>query len=134
MLKIHAENPELWFRPSPFVSLIKLEELISERRLTATIRCGKRDLTHEKGYVPEQLVTLRLFDHTNQQILLKEIRIQSVESFQVNSIEWKHIDLLMVYNDYQSIKEDLSFFERRPIGDDEFVSLVRFQYVGKKHD
>ena len=128
MFETHIENPELWFRPSPVVSLVRLRRLINQRLLTATIRYGKRDETHEKGYVPEQLVTLRLFDEVNQQILERPILIQSVTSFQIKKIKKRYFQSLKVYLNCQSIQEDLSFFERRPVHQDEFVSLVTFKY------
>lgn len=114
----HHEHSELWFRSSPTLPFGVLSTLIETEAITVTPRVGIRDGTHPKGYVPNTRVTLRLFDDVQQEQRTKQVCITKVVS-----------KLLHDVSNWQSVQQDLSFFEGRPVAPDEIISLVEFSYL-----
>ncbi|HVB20077.1 MAG TPA: hypothetical protein VNF51_02205 [Candidatus Paceibacterota bacterium] len=117
----HHEHPELWFRPSPAMPLPALLSLIEKEEITETLRLGRRDGAHQKGYIPGTVATLRLFDADWQERLHKRIRVTNVVSKSLHE-----------FPNWQSVQQELSFFENRPIALDEIVSIVEFSFPGKE--
>lgn len=116
----HHERPEIWFRPSPILPFTALSTLIETESIVATPRLGKRDGTHPKGYVPGTRATLRLFDDNKQEQLRKHVRITNVVSKPLRDVP-----------DWQSVQQNLSFFEGRLVARDEIISLVEFLYLNQ---
>ena len=124
----HHENPELWFRPSPAMPLTVLLSLIGKEELTATFRLGQRDGMHPKGYIPGTVATVRLFDENWDEKLCKQARITSVVSKPLRY--FSEPDLAdTAYYLMESVQQDLSFFEERPVVSDDMVSLIEFSYL-----
>lgn len=125
----HHTHPELWFRPSPALSFAVLSKFFVDEEITATPRLGKRDGTHPKGYVPDTTATLRLFDDHQQEHLRRGVRITKIvtkplKDFSVSELK----DTL--YRSIESMQQDLSFFEGRPVISSEIITLVAFSRGG----
>jgi shikimate dehydrogenase len=125
----HAIYPELWFRPSPFLLFSVLSARIASAALTTSVRMGRRDATHPKGYSPGQVVTLRVFDSSDNEVITKLVRIQSVETLRLNELGPLEIAALQIYETTALLQGELSFFEKRPVRTDEEVSLVSYEYL-----
>lgn len=125
----HASHPEIWFRASPHVSFADLEERIRTGTLTASLRLGRRDSSHAKGYAPGQKVTLRLFDNNGHESLLHQIQVLEVETKPLDSLTHEDFEALQVYHSVSEVRSDLSFFEKQLIAPQEEVSLVTFRYL-----
>lgn len=124
----HHEHPELWFRPSPVLPFRALLLFLEKESITATIRLGKRDGTHPKGYVPGAVATLRLFDDEGQERLCKRVRITDVTSKPFRYFSDPELKDSPHYL-MESVREHLAFLEKRPIVSEEITSLVEFAYL-----
>lgn len=131
MERNHRRNPELWFRPSPILSLPVLSRLFRNEELVETPRLGKRDSGHEKGYTPGTVVVARLHNEAREEQLQKRVRIKSVISKPLRDVTPSELRRT-AYLDWQSLQQDLSFFEGRVITEDELVSIVAFSYLTKE--
>ena len=128
----HSANSELQFRPSPILPLKVLSKLIESRGIKATPRLGLRDSSHRKGYAPGQVVTMRLFDNEGKDIepMSRKIRITAVHSKPLGEFSGADLRKSRCYSaGWRAVQHDLSFFESRPIGEKEVVSLIEFEYV-----
>lgn len=127
----HHEHPELWFRPSPAMPLTVLLPFLEREDITATFRLGKRDGTHPKGYIPGTIATIRLFDEEGKERLCKQVRITHVISKPLSDFAAAELTNSACYLT-ESVRQDLSFFEGRPVALDEIASLVAFSYLNHK--
>lgn len=125
----HALHPEIWFRASPHVSFADLQKRIRAGTLTASLRLGRRDSTHAKGYAPGQEVTLRLFDNNGHEALQHQVQVLEVRTKPLDSLTEKDFEALQVYHAAPEARSDLSFFEKQLIAPSEEVSLVTFRYL-----
>jgi shikimate dehydrogenase len=127
----HAVYPELWFRPSPFLPFSVLYARIASAELTASLRMGKRDGTHAKGYVPGQRVTLRVFDDGDHEVLTRQIRISAIETLRLSELGCREITTLQLYTNADTLRDELSFFEKRSVREDEDITIVSYTYVSE---
>lgn len=126
----HHEHPELWFRPSPNLPFDVLSKFLGQEKLTVTHRLGKRDGTHPKGYVPDTVATLRLFDETHREHMCKQVRIVGIVSKPLCEFDGSELGNGAGHSmDWQALQRDLTFFEGRSIAPDELVSSVEFMYL-----
>ncbi|MFZ3043521.1 MAG: hypothetical protein WA058_00185 [Minisyncoccia bacterium] len=126
----HHQHPEIWFRPSPALSLEVLSELIETGNITATPRLGKRDAEHPKGYIPGTVATLRLHDANRQEKFCMRVRIENVCSKPLRDLGVMELGSVAYYvQGLPSVQQDLSFFEGRPVAADEMVSVIKFSYL-----
>lgn len=128
----HHGNPELWFRPSPVLPLEVLLEFFEREAITATPRLGKRDGTHPKGYVPSTIATVRLYDDQKCEVLTRSVRILGIVSKPLCEFKGTELEEVHYLPDWQSLQQDLSFFEGRSVAEDELVSIVTFSYFTKE--
>ncbi len=127
----HHEHPELWFRPSPELPLAVLSKSLDARGILATPRLGERNASHPKGYLPNTVATVRLFDDRWREQSREDVLIIRVVSKPLHDFE--DLDLTnTAYRSVESMRRDLSFFEERPLASDETVSLVEFSYLNRK--
>lgn len=127
----HHDNPQLWFRPSPALPSAVLSSSLEKETITATLRLGKRDASHWKGYIPGSTVTLRLYDEAGLEVLSRRIRITRVLIKPLQDFTDAELALTRS-TDWQSAQQELSFFERRPVAPDEPVTLVEFTYLNEE--
>ena len=128
----HHRNPEFWFRSSPARPLEVLLELFEREAITATPRLGKRDGTHPKGYVPGTTATVRIYNNQKCELLSRRILIDSVVSKPLCEFGGIELQEAQYPPDWQSLQQDLSFFEGRPIAANEQVSIVKFSCLAKE--
>lgn|ERR1035437_9898309 len=131
MTNTHHRNPEFWFGPiqSPVLPSEVLFELFKEEKLIATPRLGKRDGTHPKGYVPGTVATVRLYNNQKCELLNRRVRILGVVSRPLCEFGGAELEEAHYPPDWQSLQQDLSLFEGRPVARDELVSIVTFSYL-----
>lgn len=127
-------TPELWFRASPAAPFEVLSALIASGRLTATLRLGKRNGTHHKGYVPGEKAVVRLFDNSGHEMMNRVVEITDVYTRPLRALTETDFDRLRVYRIVTAASRDLAFFERRPISHAEDVSIVSFRYLGEPNE
>ncbi len=127
----HHANPEVWFRPSPALSFPVLFSFLERQDLTATLRLGRRDAEHPKGYIPGTVATLRLYDDARQERLTKRIRITRVASKPLRDFASSELSILVHSPNWQSAQQELAFFEGRPVALDETVSIIEFAYLNQ---
>lgn len=127
----HHEHPELWFRPSPVLPFAVLFTLFEKEEITATFRLGKRDGTHPKGYVPNTEAAVHLYNDAWEEKLRTRVRIAKVVSKPLRAFEVSELQGT-AYRSLESVQQDLSFFEKRPIASDEIISLVTFSYLNHR--
>ncbi len=125
----HHGHPELWFRPSPTMPFAVLSKCIGEEEMTTTLRLGKRDGSHPKGYIPGTIATVRVFDDERREQLSKKVQIQRVVSKRLADLEHSELTSICNGSGVSQVQQDLSFFEGRPVASDETVSLVEFTYL-----
>lgn len=124
----HQTHPEIWLRPSKIVSLSDLSQLVTERKLTATVRQGVRTAEHPKGYAPGQKVMLKICNGENA-VISTPVYIKEICSKKLSNLTKKELEETIFYSaGWRSLQQDLSFFEHREIKEDEIVSLVKFNY------
>ena len=128
----HHAHPELWFRPSPALSSAVLSEFFGREERIATPRLGRRDGTHPKGYIPGTIATLRLFDEARQEQLHKQARIVSIVSKPLHDFAVSELEDMHYPSDVESLRQDLSFFEGRPVTGGEIVTIVVCSYLKKE--
>jgi len=75
--------------------------------------------------MPGATVVLRLFDADWQEQLRKEVRVTHVRIKPLCDFEDSELKDT-VYRLVESMRQDLSFFEERPVAPDEIISLVEF--------
>ncbi|HUX81053.1 MAG TPA: hypothetical protein VMV38_01895 [Candidatus Paceibacterota bacterium] len=121
----HHAHPEIWFRPSPSLSFEVLSKFFVGEEITATPRFGKRDETHPKGYVPGTVATLRLFDDAQQEQIQRQVRITKIVAKPIQDFSPEELKETK-YHSLESIREDLSFFEGRPVHANDIITLVTF--------
>ncbi len=112
----HTAYPELWFRPTPALLLSVLYNEIASGTLTTSVRMGVRDARHPKGYSPGQLVTLRLFNQDDLEVLTRSIRISTVQPLRLRDIGPADVHAL-------------EFFEKRALTAQDKISIVTFEYL-----
>lgn len=117
-METHYMHPELWFRPSPTLPFEVLSESIGSKTRKETIRLGKRDLSHPKGYAPGMTVTLRLFDDLGAEQVRMQVRIERIKSLP-----------LAEFPEWRTLQKDLSYFEGTPIEAGTIATLVSFTYL-----
>jgi len=127
----HHEHPELWFRPSPVLPFPVLFPLFEKEKITATFRLGKRDHMHPKGYIPGTEAAVHLYDDAWQEKLRTNVRVEKVVSKSLNAFVKAELEDT-AYHSIESVQQDLSFFEKRPIASDEMISLVIFSYLNHR--
>ncbi len=133
----HQDCPEIWLKPTPNIPKTVLLTLIESGDITATPRLGVRGPDHEKGYAPGQVVTLRVRDATDIDLLVCKIRVDGEDGCGKSGMVIKPLNKLaptdlkrtFVYKCWREIREDLSFFEGRHICKNEKVSIVLFSYL-----
>lgn len=127
---LHLGVPELWLRPSPVLSFDVLYTFCTTRKSVATPRVGKRDGSHPKGYVPGTSVILRLFDGVREERLREQICITSIVSKPLRDFALEEFKDSVYHGvDWRIVQQELSFFEERPVADDEMVSIVEFSHI-----
>ena len=124
----HQDHPEIWVRPSPRLPLQVLSALIESRIITATPRLGVRDGNHPKGYRPGDTVTLRVLDAEGAVQLSLPVRIEAVIIRPLRQLTPDDLQNTYPYQSWEEVQRDLSFFEKRPIGDCEKASVIEFSY------
>lgn len=97
--------------------------------MTATLRLGKRDGSHPKGYIPGTIATARLFDEARRERLSARVRITEIVSKPLRAIGARELASANYPTDVRSAQRDLSFFEGRPVASSEMVSIVRFAHL-----
>ena len=125
----HKDRPEIWFRPSPKVPLAVLSELIANKRVTATPRFGARNGDHPKGYTRGGIAVLRVFDDTNTEHLNRTVRIETIVVSPLRQLTPIDLRNTLSYKNWKEVQRELSFFEKRPVGDDEDASIIEFSYL-----
>ena len=125
----HKGRPEIWLRPSPSLSLEVLLTFIEIRSITATPRLGARNGTHSKGYEPGDTAILRVFNAAGIEQLKKDIRIDAVTIRPLKQLKRSDLHHTISYNSWKDVQRDLSFFEKRPIKDNEDTSIIEFSYL-----
>ena len=125
----HIGHPEIWFRPSPRLPLQVLLRLVQGKSLTATPRLGARNDAHPKGYVPGETAILRVLDSVDIERFSTSVCITEVVIRPVRNLTADLLQEVIPYQDWTEVQRELSLFEKRPVRDDEQVSVVRFSYL-----
>jgi hypothetical protein len=126
----HKTHPEIWLQPSPpHLSLNVLSTLIEIRSLTATPRLGARNSTHPKGYEPGQIAMLRVGDERGHEHLKRRVRIEAVTIKPLQNLTPDDLHHTVSYNSWEEVQRDLSFFEKRPVKENEDTSIIEFSYL-----
>ena len=122
---------ELWFRPSPRVTLFELQRLIRQKALRRTPRLGIRDTTHPtKGYAAGWRIMLRVFDPKGEQQCTMKAVVTEVTVRRLNEIATADLaGCEPTLRTWQDVKTVLSFFEGREVPPDAPVTLVSFNYL-----
>jgi hypothetical protein len=124
----HAAHPELWFRASARVPYEALYAGICSGTLTASLRVGRRDRSHPKGYAPGQVVTVKLFDNTGSPIV-RRVQITAVQTKRLATLDTEDFKTLRLYECVEDAARDLNYFERRSIDPQEMVSVVSYRFL-----
>ncbi len=126
----HEANPRLAFHASPMTTLPVIIHLVEAGVLIATPRLGVRDRSHPKGYFPGQLVTLQVCQGDHEVVLSRQVRIVSLLSKPLSELTGCELRRTRLYSaGWTAVQHDLSFFERRPIAENEMITIVEFSYV-----
>ena len=125
----HKTHPEIWLQPSPSLPLEVLLNAVKGKHVTATPRLGARNGNHRKGYKQGQIATLRVFDDTYVDHLHQKVRIRAVTTRPLQELTSDDLGNTVWYQSWQDVQRELSFFEKRPVGSSEEVSIVKFLYL-----
>lgn len=132
MLHVHDHKKDPWIclQPSPNLSLEVLSTFIEIGSITATPRLGARNGDHPKGYTPGVVATLFLHDYTGTKHLSsRAIRIEAVTIRPLQELTPDDLHNTVWYHNWQDVQQELSYFEKRPVTDDEDVSIIKFSYL-----
>ena len=120
---------EIWFRPNPWLTFEELSATITEERLVATPRLGRRDQRNPKGYRVRSRTVLRLYDAKGKERLVRKVKITAADIRKLWQISGADLEgCEPCYRGSFDVEQGLAFYEQKPIAPATTITIVRFKY------
>ena len=129
MLPRYETNQELWIRPTPWIRLRELQQLIEREELNRTPRLGDRTPGQPKGYRIGWEITLWLLDSRGNQQLKRRVAVTDLTVRRLHELTAAELaGCGPAYRTWKDVQRALSLFEMRPVRTNEPVTIVAFTY------